>query len=105
MFIQDCRGITGMGLPFGQYRHPDEISRDINRIKERISAISERLNIRCVITEAIDELAYGSPEVWIPSLKALSREAEEMLGKMRLLLAEIDLLRDELEETKCALTI
>ena len=105
MFIQLNRGNTDMGLPIGQYRHPDEISRDINKMKERISAISERLNIRCVITEAIDGLAHGSPEVWIPSLKALTQDAEEMLGGMKRLLAEIDLLRDELEETRCALTI
>ena len=105
MLIHMNRGATDMGLPIGQYRHPDEISRDIRRIKERISEVSERLNIRCVITEAIDRLAYESPEIWIPSLKALAEETEEMLDGMKLLLSEIDLLRDELEETKCVLTI
>lgn len=101
-----CRDyITYLGLPPRLYRHPDEIAGDITKIKSRLAEISERLNIRNILTEAITTYSLSEPELWIPALFDIIAEADETLDELKRLRDSLDELRSELEDTKCALNL
>ena len=87
------------------YRSPDAIRKDIFEIKTKIESVNSRLNVRNVLTSMLDECAVGEPEKWIPTLAAIVEEAEESLERLRALRDSLDLLGEELEDTKWALGI
>ncbi len=96
---------TYEGEPARLYRSPDKIREDICEIKTRIKAVDSKLNIRNILTEVMDECAFSEPEKWIPALAAIVEDAEEMLDRLKSLRESLDLLGEELEDTKWALGI
>lgn len=94
---------TYEGLPPRLYRHPNEIAGDIRIIKERIEKIKEQLNVRSILGEVIMAYSKSEPDEWIPRLSEITSEAEETLDELNQLSETLDGLRDELEETRCAL--
>ena len=85
------------------YRTTDEIGRDIQSIRGRISEVYSRLNIRNMLTEAITAYAESDPEFWIPELRELVEEADDTLLALRELRSSLDVLKAELEDAKWAL--
>lgn len=85
------------------YRSTDEIGRDIQRIKERITEVFGMLNVRNMLTEAISAYAESEPEMWIPELRRLVEEADDTLSQLNDLRVGLDILRAELEDAKWAL--
>ena len=96
---------TYEGEPARLYRSPDVIRRDILDIKTKIASVNSRLNIRNVLTAMIDECAMGDPEKWIPALSVIVADAEETLDDLKSLKESLDILGEELEDTKWALGI
>ena len=96
---------TYEGEPARLYRSPEKIREDILDIKTRIALVNSRLNIRNVLTAMLDECAKGEPEKWIPALSAIVSEAEDTLDSLKSLRESLDILGEELEDTKWALGI
>ena len=96
---------TYEGEPARLYRSPDKIKQDIFEIKTKIESVNAKLNIRSILTEVMDECAYGEAEKWIPVLSDIVFEAEETLNDLKSLRESLDSLREELEDTKWALGI
>ena len=96
---------TYEGEPARLYRSPDKIVRDIFVVKNKISEINSGLNVRSVIESMIDRSSGGEPEEWIPALSEIVAEAEEALESLRSLRERLDILSEELEDTKWALGI
>lgn len=93
------------GEPARLYRSPEKIREDIFEIKTRIEEVDRMLNIRNVLTAAIDEYAYGDPERWIPALSEIVADAQDTLDRLKQLRETLDVLAEELEDTKWALGI
>ena len=91
------------GTPPRLYREPDEISRDIGEIRRRILMADSRLNARNIIAEMICAQAGREPERWIPAMKGIIEEAGDTLAELNRLRDALEMLKYELEETKCAL--
>ena len=91
------------GIPPRLYREPEEISRDIGEIRRRISCADLRLNARNIIAEMICAQAGREPEKWIPALMGIIEDAGDTLDELKRLRDALEMLRYELEETKCAL--
>ena len=87
------------------YRTTDEIGRDIQSIKQRISEVYSMLNVRNMLTEAISAYAESEPELWIPQLRNLVDEADSTLDALTALRDGLDTLKAELEDAKWALGI
>ena len=87
------------------YRTPDKIREDILEIKSRIATVNSRLNIRDVLMSVIDECALGEPEKWVGALSEIVSDAEDSLSELKLLRESLDVLGEELEDTKWALGI
>ena len=96
---------TYEGEPARLYRSPERIREDIFEIKTRIEAVDRMLNIRTILTSVIDEYATGEPEKWIPALSEIVADAEETLDRLKLLRENLDVLSEELEDTKWAIGI
>lgn len=96
---------TYEGEPARLYRSPDKIRQDIFEIKTKIESVNQRLNIRNILSEVMDEYAYGEAEKWIPALSDIVFEAEETLNNLKSLRESLDALCEELEDTKWALGI
>ncbi len=96
---------TYEGEPARLYRTPERIREDICEIRTKIKAVDSKLNIRSILTEIMDECAVSEPEKWIPALAAIVADAEETLDSLRSLKESLDLLGEELEDTKWALGI
>ena len=96
---------TYEGEPARLYRSPDKIIRDIFVVNSKISEINAALNVRSIIELMIDRSSYGEPEVWIPALSEIVSEAEESLESLKSLRERLDILAEELEDTKWALGI
>ena len=96
---------TYEGEPARLYRSPDMIRKDIFAIKTKIESVDSMLNVRSILTSMIDECAAGGPEKWIPALSAIVADAEESLDKLKRLRESLDVLCEELEDTKWALGI
>jgi len=96
---------TMWGIPDRIYRSPLEIKRQINSVKLKISEINERLNVRTLLLDMADRARCdeGEPSYWIPELSEALREAEAAYGELVMLRGELDALREELEETVCAI--
>ena len=92
------------GTPPRLYREPEEISRDIGEIRRRISSADLRLNARSIIAEMICAQAGREPEKWIPAMMAIIEDAGDTLDELKRLTAALEMLKYELEETKCVLT-
>lgn len=96
---------TYEGVPARLYRSPDTIREDIFAIKTKIESVNERLNVRNILASMIDSCAHGEPEKWIPILSEIVAEAEESLCMLKSLRESLDILGEELEDTKWALGI
>jgi len=96
---------TYEGEPARLYRSPERIREDIFEIKTRIEAVDRMLNVRDILTAAIDEYATGEPEKWIPALSEIVADAEETLDRLKSLRQTLDSLSEELEDTRWALGI
>lgn len=87
------------------YRSPESIRRDIFDIKTKIESVDSMLNIRNIVTEMMSKCADGEPENWIPVLSGIVSDAEESLDKLKRLKRSLDILTEELEDTKWILGI
>jgi hypothetical protein len=87
------------------YRSPNEIREEIFEIKAKIESIDSMLNVRNVLMGIIDEYAEGEPEKWISALADLVSDAEDTLERLKSLKESLDVLTEELEDTKWALGI
>ena len=96
---------TYEGEPARLYRSPDAIREDIFAIKTKIESVNSKLNVRNILTSMIDECASGGPEKWIPTLSEIVADAEETLVNLKNLRESLDILFEELEDTKWALGI
>lgn len=96
---------TYEGEPARIYRSPDKIRKDIFDIKTKIETVNAKLNVRDVLASMIDECAKGEPDKWIPVLSDIVSGAEESLEHLKSLKESLDILSDELEDTKWALGI
>ena len=96
---------TYEGEPARLYRSPEKIREDILAIKTRIEAVDSQLNIRNILTSMIDECAVGEPDRWIPALATIVADAEESLNLLQRLRESLDVLGEELEDTRWALGI
>ena len=85
------------------YRSPDRIRKDISEIKTKIESINSMLNIRNILMEMIDTCAKGEPENWIPLLTDIVCDAEESLEKLKSLKESLNILSEELEDTRWVL--
>ena len=101
MFYRD--GSDYYGIPPRLYREPEEISRDIEEIRRRILDTDRRLNARDIIAEMICAQSGREPEKWIPALMGIIEGASDTLLELERLKDALEMLKSELEETKCAL--
>ena len=89
------------------YRNTAEIRKDIRRISDEIKVSNDRLNLRALLLDLVDE-GRGEdikPAIWIPELSAALREAQEAYEHLCTLHDELEILHEELRETRCALKI
>lgn len=93
------------GEPARLYRSPEVIIEDIFAIKTKIESVNQRLNVRNILASMIDSCSVGEPEKWIPMLSEIVAEAEESLHSLKSLRESLDILAEELEDTKWALGI
>ena len=91
------------GIPERIYREPKEIQEDIAAIKHRIDRINRCLNVREVLEGMISSYADACPERWVPALSEIAADAADSLNDLIELNKTVDMLMDELEETRCAL--
>lgn len=96
---------TYEGEPARLYRSPEEIRKDIFEIKTKIESVDSMLNVRNILTSMMDECYVGEPEKWIPTLAAIVEDAAETLEHLKSLQDSLDILTEELEDTKWALGI
>ena len=94
------------GLPSAIYRRHEEILSDISRIKESISEVNERVNLRSLVLDMLsDERMEDDPEYFAAELEQAIREANEAKERLLLLEEELHELMIELRETKWVLGI
>ena len=91
------------GVPPIIYREPNEIRRDINRVKASIDEINSRLNIRGLVLSLINGSENIPPEKTVPLLEEMLSEAELALSKLKELKDELSNLKEELYEVRCAM--
>ena len=96
---------TYVGEPARIYRSPERIREDIFDIKTKIESVDSMLNVRSVLTDMMDRLADGDTSDWIAALSELVAEAESTLALLKGLNESLDILTEELEDTKWALGI
>ena len=94
---------TYEGEPVRLYRTPEEIGRDIGLIRDKIEKTAEMLNVRSILSDMIAVCAEGDPERWIPELRRAVTDAEETLEMLTEMKSSLDMLEEELEETRCVL--
>lgn len=87
------------------YRNTGEIRKDIKRISDEIRESNERLNLRALLLDLVDECRAEElkPAIWIPELSAALDEAREAYERLSTLYDELEILHEELRETRCAL--
>ncbi len=103
MFFVKCSTYEGDRAKL--YRSPESIREDISEIKTKIDAVNSMLNVRNILMEMIDATAHGEPENWIPLLSEIVCDAEDSLHKLKTLKESLDILSDELEDTRWVLGI
>ena len=92
-------------MPPHLYRTLTEIRRDMSRISKEIADTNQRLNIRSMLIELIDESRSEKPENFILDLEEMVGEAREALNKLGELEEELTVLREELRMTRCAMGV
>ena len=103
MFFANCSTYEGERARL--YRSPESIREDISEIKTKIESVGSMLNIRNILMEMIDTCATGEPERWIPILSSIVSDAEDSLYQLRSLKDSLDILSEELEDTRWVLGI
>ena len=91
------------GTPPRLYRAPSEIKSDILRIKDEIKEIEDMLTVRNVILEIISASAGKDPSRWIPELESIVYDARDALDRLTEFFSLLQDLREELEDTRCAM--
>ncbi len=87
------------------YRSPDKIREDIVDIQNKIRSVDSMLDIRNMLTYMIENYANDRPDMWIPALKEVAKEAEDTLDGLVNLKETLEALSVELEDAKWALCI
>lgn len=87
------------------YRSIPSIRVDIDEVTRQIEEINDSLNIRNIVMELISDSLLDEPKEWIPELAMLIRESEAGLRRLTELKDTLGVLKEELEYTKCALSI
>lgn len=93
------------GMPPHLYRTLTEIRRDMNRISKEIADTNEKLNIRSMLIELLNESRYEKPRSIIPELEDIVGEAREALDRLTALQEELVMLDEELRATKCTMGV
>ena len=91
------------GTPARLYRAPDEIRRDIRKVRREIEEINDQVSIRELLMEILSGCAPDDPERCIPELREILDAAEESLEELRKLSESLVFLEEELRETLCVL--
>lgn len=103
MFFANCSTYEGERARL--YRSPDTIREDISEIKTKIESVNSMLNIRNILMEMIDTYAAKEPETWIPALSDIVSDAEDSLSQLKALKESLDILSEELEDTRWVLGV
>ena len=93
------------GMPPHLYRSLTEIRRDMSRISKEIADTNQRLNIRSMLIELIDDSRSQRNESFILDLEEIVGEAREALDRLGGLEDELTALREELRSTRCAMGV
>ncbi len=93
------------GMPPHLYRSLTEIRRDMSRISREIADTNQRLNIRSMLIELINESRSQKPQNFILDLEEIVGEAREALDRLGGLEEELTALREELRTTRCAMGV
>lgn len=93
------------GMPPHLYRSLTEIRKDMRRISSEITHTNQKLNIRSILTELIDDSRNDKPESFILDLEEIVGEAREALDRLSGLEEELTALREELRVTRCAMGV
>ena len=96
---------TYEGEPARLYRSPDAIRKDILDIKTQIETVNLKFNVRSILASMMEECVAGDPHKCIPALADIVDSAEKSLETLKSLDESLELLFEELEDTKWALGI
>ncbi len=96
---------TESGLPPRIYRRIGEIRRDMGEIIEKIKDTNSMLNIRGLLLDILTSARAENPAEIIPELYDTISEASEALDCLRKLNGELEMLKEELNETRCEIGI
>ncbi len=88
------------GVPSRLYRTPLVIREDIASVKEKIEEINDTLSIHNFLMEFLTEWSKEEPERWIAELEELLSEARDSLLRLGELKSTLDLLKEELEDSR-----
>ncbi len=94
--------ITNEGMPCRIYRDESDILSDILNLKVKVEHMRSRLNIRSVLLEKLSDDELSDRKNLIPRLEAALSEAEELSAELKCAEEGIQLLKDELYESRCA---
>ena len=86
-------------LPGRIYRSTSEICEDIQRIKEKIKEISERVNIRALLLDILTDERELQPGNMLRELRLALEEAEDALSSLKKFEEELLALESELKVT------
>ena len=87
------------GTPVTIYRSPEDITRDLYNIKDKIRIANESLNIRDTLTEIAARAYESDADKWISDLRYIVNDAEDTLEQLTSLKKQLEELTLELEET------
>ncbi len=96
---RECENAASYNAGIG--RGKEQISYDIECVKEELLKINERLDIKELLFFAIMDSAAVVPDMVVPVLEAALAEAESCVAVLRKREAELTRLRNELYEYKC----
>ncbi len=88
------------GSPTCLYRMPSEIRLEMERVNKRINELSAATNIRNMLTEILACSAANSADECISELEDVINEAKEGLSELGRLKSVLEILSDELDETR-----
>lgn len=94
---------TTEGLGVGRcisVRMPSEIREEISRVSERISLLTEEIDIREMLAEMLCMTKSKPAEKLLSELEEIIESAKESLRELARLKKSLELLAEELEESK-----
>ena len=90
---------TGVGR-LGVIRMPSEIRAEIDRVNERISDLSEKIDIREMLGDILALADGSSEEDFIDEVESMIISARESLEELIRLKNSLEILASELEESR-----